>query len=395
MRPSSFIPHNSPERSYAFGSAVKERTASFTQKYRFGFNNQEQETELGEYYSFEYRVHDARLGRFMSVDPLANSLFYISSYCISANNPALFRDLLGLISEGTAANPPGGSGTRAVIKDLQARVEQLNKVGLSGQHVIKWNQDSEKFEIWKASSIAYSPINGGGSMVRGDGSYVLPSDPDYADIRIAEGNFEKYFTKVEEYKIGAFNRLRNWLSKADESAHKGAIRNFAEDYFGPELLSLHPIVGAYETFTGNDLYGGKLSSGEQFIGFFLTLVPGGKVAKKLTGKKLAKALSKYDKPIMNTAKAGSEITQRGLHFNVGDVHVETLIEGGHLSFTTKGGNEKQAKEALKSVTTWLNDSEFREKTLHVLNDFINDEKLIDRKSAFEDIKKLIIESYGN
>lgn len=81
---------------YAFGSAVKERTASFTQKYRFGFNNQEQEIELGEYYSFEYRVHDARLGRFLSVDPLAAEYPWNSTYAFATNNPIGFFELYGL-----------------------------------------------------------------------------------------------------------------------------------------------------------------------------------------------------------------------------------------------------------------------------------------------------------
>ncbi len=96
MRPSTSIPHNSSNRSYAFGSAVKERTTSFTQKYLFGFNNQELEIELGEYYSFEYRVHDARLGRFLSVDPLAEDYPYYSSYQFAGNQVVWAIDLEGL-----------------------------------------------------------------------------------------------------------------------------------------------------------------------------------------------------------------------------------------------------------------------------------------------------------
>ncbi len=80
------------KKAYAFGSGVKERTASFTQKYRFGFNNQEQETELGEYYSFEYRVHDARLGRFLSLDPHYFSYFQISAYSFCNGSPIMFSD---------------------------------------------------------------------------------------------------------------------------------------------------------------------------------------------------------------------------------------------------------------------------------------------------------------
>ena len=74
---------------------AKERTASFTQKYRFGFNNQAQETELGEYYSFEYRVHDARLGRFLSVDPLAPEYPWNSTYAFAEDQVIWAKDLEG------------------------------------------------------------------------------------------------------------------------------------------------------------------------------------------------------------------------------------------------------------------------------------------------------------
>jgi RHS repeat-associated protein len=80
---------------YAFGSTVKERTASFTQKYRFGFNNQEQEIELGDYYSFEYRVHDARLGRFLSVDPHYTNYWEVTTYHFCLNNPISLIDVDG------------------------------------------------------------------------------------------------------------------------------------------------------------------------------------------------------------------------------------------------------------------------------------------------------------
>jgi len=75
---------------------IKEHTTSFTQKYRFGFNKQEQETELGEYHSFEYRVHDARLGRFLSVDPLFHKFIFNSPYGFASNSPVSLADILGL-----------------------------------------------------------------------------------------------------------------------------------------------------------------------------------------------------------------------------------------------------------------------------------------------------------
>src|SRR5690606_30551472 len=69
---------------YSFGSAIPELSYLHangidTARYRYGFNNQEKDTELGDYYSFEYRVHDTRLGRFLSVDPASR---YFGQYSV-------------------------------------------------------------------------------------------------------------------------------------------------------------------------------------------------------------------------------------------------------------------------------------------------------------------------
>lgn len=65
-----------PELQYAHSDGAD------TSKYRFGgcfaelgkasVNNQEQDSKLGEYYAFEYRIHDAQLGRILSVAPLGH-----------------------------------------------------------------------------------------------------------------------------------------------------------------------------------------------------------------------------------------------------------------------------------------------------------------------------------
>ncbi|MFN5251905.1 MAG: RHS repeat domain-containing protein, partial [Bacteroidota bacterium] len=81
---------------YAFGSTITERSASFGAKYRYGFNNQEQDGELGDYYAFEYRIHDARLGRFLSVDPLAPEYPWNSTYSFAENDVVSCKELEGL-----------------------------------------------------------------------------------------------------------------------------------------------------------------------------------------------------------------------------------------------------------------------------------------------------------
>lgn len=57
--------------------------------YRYGFQGQEKDDELfsseGTAINYKYRMHDPRIGRFMSVDPLAKKFAYNSTYAFSEN----------------------------------------------------------------------------------------------------------------------------------------------------------------------------------------------------------------------------------------------------------------------------------------------------------------------
>jgi RHS repeat-associated protein len=67
--------------------------------YRFGFNGQEKDDEVkgvGNSINFKYRIHDPRLGRFLSVDPLAPIYAYNSPYAFAENKLGLGKELEGL-----------------------------------------------------------------------------------------------------------------------------------------------------------------------------------------------------------------------------------------------------------------------------------------------------------
>lgn len=83
--------------------------------YRYGFQNQEQDDELWEgAVTFKYRVEDARLGRFFSVDPLFLSFPWNGSYSFSSNR---IIDMIEL--EGAETAEPSyyieGQGYKAAI----------------------------------------------------------------------------------------------------------------------------------------------------------------------------------------------------------------------------------------------------------------------------------------
>ncbi len=82
-----------------FGSLLPGRNFS-TSSYRYGFQGQEKDDEIngatGTSYAFEYRIHDPRIGRFLSLDPLAAEYPHNSPYAFSENRVIDGIDLEGL-----------------------------------------------------------------------------------------------------------------------------------------------------------------------------------------------------------------------------------------------------------------------------------------------------------
>jgi RHS repeat-associated protein len=83
---------------YAFGMPMPGRTYN-AQEYRFGFQGQEKDNEWtgteGSHLAFKYRIHDARIGRFLSVDPLTAKYPHNSPYAFQENKLGLGVELEG------------------------------------------------------------------------------------------------------------------------------------------------------------------------------------------------------------------------------------------------------------------------------------------------------------
>lgn len=82
-----------------FGSLLPGRNYS-SDSYRFGFQGQVKDDEVygatGTSYAFKYRMHDARVGRFWSLDPLASKYPFYSPYAFSGNRVIDMIELEGL-----------------------------------------------------------------------------------------------------------------------------------------------------------------------------------------------------------------------------------------------------------------------------------------------------------
>lgn len=84
-----------------FGSLVPNRHGS-TDEYRYGFQGQENDNEIkgeGNSLNFAFRMHDPRVGRFFSMDPLSRQYSFLTPYQFSSNSTISLIELEG--KEGT------------------------------------------------------------------------------------------------------------------------------------------------------------------------------------------------------------------------------------------------------------------------------------------------------
>jgi RHS repeat-associated protein len=86
---------------HSFGAEISMRSYEAQPWYRYGYQAQEKDHEIygkGAMYHYTYRQHDARLGRFWSVDPLARKYPWNSPYAFAENDVVSSVELEGLES---------------------------------------------------------------------------------------------------------------------------------------------------------------------------------------------------------------------------------------------------------------------------------------------------------
>jgi RHS repeat-associated protein len=125
-----------------------ERISDGVESYRFGFNGKEADNEVygaGNEYAFEYRIHDPRLGRFLSIDPMSKNFPWNSPYNFAECSPIAFIDFLGLSKQ-----------TRYEGEDGKLLAD--TKDGNNSTVVIK-NDKRKEFDDWKAKSEKNGTLN--------------------------------------------------------------------------------------------------------------------------------------------------------------------------------------------------------------------------------------------
>lgn len=85
---------------FPYGMLLNNRHGSVdSDSYRYGFNGKEKDDEVkgsGAQYDYGFRIYDARLGKFLSQDPLFKSFPFYTPYQFAGNKPIAAADLDGL-----------------------------------------------------------------------------------------------------------------------------------------------------------------------------------------------------------------------------------------------------------------------------------------------------------
>ncbi|MBK8488309.1 MAG: RHS repeat-associated core domain-containing protein [Chitinophagales bacterium] len=130
------------------------RNWSAGSEYRFGFNGKESDIETygeGNAYDYSFRIYNPRLGKFLSVDPLADHFPFQSTYNAFNNNPIFFID-----PDGRAAKQPD---------EFEKNRNKISDLG--GDKIDFFHQENGDTKIVDRASGSSNTIRGGESLIKG------------------------------------------------------------------------------------------------------------------------------------------------------------------------------------------------------------------------------------
>jgi len=109
---------------FPFGMLMPERQFTLgNEDYRYGFNGQEKDVEIkgsGNSISFEARMYDPRLGRWLSTDALASKYPAVSPFVFALNTPIMAKDHDGNVVIFINGQHAGTGGTAAYWGDISS-----------------------------------------------------------------------------------------------------------------------------------------------------------------------------------------------------------------------------------------------------------------------------------
>jgi len=171
--------------------------------YRFGFNGKENDNEVkgnGNQQDYGFRIHDTRLGRFLSIDPLYRNFPWNSTYCFSENRPIDGIDLEGKEWSKASYYDPFAQANRVnyhvVIKvfdytrtDMSMEEMKLIMDGVSKQFEKTYSQFDKETNTYYTVSLEYEVSN---VSEIASGSYSV------------ENGFSMFFTTTQSGPDGSY-----------------------------------------------------------------------------------------------------------------------------------------------------------------------------------------------
>lgn len=205
--------------------------------HRFGFNGQEKDNEVygseGTSYAFEYRMHDARVGRFWSIDPLAAKYPHNSPYAFSENRVIDGVELEGLeyATFNIVWNQKTGHVTSInVTTDYELKNEgslgpgvRYNLVDEKTGNTLSWRLDKNMHGIYQGPDNPKLPKVGEGRYPVYDDYSLPPIDETDANAKQHDRDYDKDNLKglggVMDSKSSKANY--DYIKRADETISKG------------------------------------------------------------------------------------------------------------------------------------------------------------------------------
>jgi RHS repeat-associated protein len=176
-----------------------------TDSYRYGFQGQETDNEITgseSHVSYKYRMHDARLGRFLSLDPLAPKYPHNSPYAFSENRVIDGVELEGLEFAGSGKlenEAIGEISASGPSKNLYVmlRQDKPNRNGINEYDKYKHLNGSKSgsFDIIVATSIADANKMAGENTSNGYANLVI--DAHFGNYRDGTYNYNKWFVGAD------------------------------------------------------------------------------------------------------------------------------------------------------------------------------------------------------
>src|SRR5690554_884156 len=260
---------------YPYGMQMPGRNGS-TGDYRYGFQGQEKDDEVkgeGNSINYSFRMHDPRVGRFLSIDPKFKKFPYYSPYQFSSNSVIVAIELEGLESsillnyserwiEITRDKHNRLSISRedySLIPKGSKRYSGADSYGYTNLNPPNWQTD-----VWVEDFHTSGAFKGQGEWARvyfpreGKIKPIISNSPflfKYQSNENSQG-FNKNSEKNKQFSQGAFHELDKAVDKGVESV----LNSNTENEIIEINVNYNPKVISDEALSDLDTYKENLQS---------------------------------------------------------------------------------------------------------------------------------------